>query len=140
MFRSTALAAVAVFPLCSFAAPAHTVDCNAGQSLNRTLARMDKFSPATVAFSGTCTEYVVVDGFNNLTLTGREGAAIQQPITNPPASPGYVLSVKSSRSITLSGFAVRSQANVFSSIGIGKGSADIVLRDISTDGSWGVVV
>jgi hypothetical protein len=44
------------------------VDCGAGQSLNRILAKMGKLQPATLKFKGTCTEYVVVDGFNNLTL------------------------------------------------------------------------
>jgi hypothetical protein len=35
---------------------------------------MNKFSSGTVVFTGTCTEYVVVDGFENLTLTDVQGA------------------------------------------------------------------
>ena len=116
------------------------VNCDKGQSLNATLAKMNKFSPATVVFTGTCNEYVVVDGFDNLTLTGEPGATIQQPNTAPPPTPPFVLSVKASRSVTFSKFAVRSQASVTSCIGIGGGSTDIMLRDISTDGSWGIFI
>ncbi|HYK38147.1 hypothetical protein, partial [Alloacidobacterium sp.] len=110
------------------------------QSLNRTLAKMEKFIPATVTFTGTCTEYVLVDGFTGLTLKGVNGATIQQPATQPPTSPSFVLSVKASRSITFSGFAVHSQPTVTSSIGIGGGSTDVLLSDITADGSWGVWV
>jgi hypothetical protein len=115
------------------------VDCDAGQSLNRTLAKMGKFGPATVRFKGTCTEYVLVDGFENLTITGLTGAAIQQPATDPPTSPIYVLSVKASKGVTLSGFALHSRSSAFSGIGIGKGSSDVLLRNVTTDGSWGIV-
>jgi hypothetical protein len=122
------------------AAPTPNVNCDKGQSLNAALAKMNKFSPATVVFTGTCTEYVAVNGFNNLTLTGVQGATIQQPNTLPPPSPAFVLSVQASRSVTFSGFAVHSQPSVTSCIGIGGGSSDIMLRDISTDGSWGIFI
>ena len=116
------------------------VNCDKGQSLNATLAEMKKFSPGAVVFTGTCTEYVVVDGFENLTLTGVQGATIQQPNTPPPAGLSFVLSVQESRSVTFSGFAVHSQVSVTSCIGIGGGSTDIMLRDITTDGAWGIFI
>src|SRR5262252_8896331 len=73
------------------------VDCGAGQSLNSALAKLDKFAPATVNVKGTCTEYIVVDGFNQLILNGVQGAALQQP-DSPPPSDSYVLSIQASRS------------------------------------------
>jgi hypothetical protein len=115
------------------------VNCDAGQSLNSTLAKLDKFAPATVTVKGTCTEYVLVDGFNELTLNGVQGAALQQPDSNPQSN-SYVLSIHASRGITVSGLAVRSQPSIFSGIGIGGGSNDVRLQNVSTDGSWGVVV
>ena len=140
MMRALALGILLFSTIWAAAVPTPNVNCDKGQSLNRTLAKMDKFSPATVIFTGTCTEYVVVEGFDKLTLTGVQGATIQQPNTTPPTSPSFVLSVKESRSVTFSGFAVHSQPSVTSSIGIGGGSTDIMLRDISTDGSWGIFI
>ena len=139
MLRSISLVVLVLSPIFASAIPSPTVDCDAGQSLNRTLAKMDKFSSATVTFKGTCTEYVVIDGFNNLTLNGAQGATIQQPSTNPKNNQ-YVLSITGSRGITASGFAVHSLSNIFSSIGIGGGSNKVVLQGVSTEGSWGVVV
>jgi hypothetical protein len=116
------------------------VDCDAGQSLNRTLTNMDKLTPATVNIKGTCTEYVLVDGFNDLTLHGLQGATLQQPSTNPKSNQ-YVLSIKGSRGITVSALAVHSlPTSIFSAIGINGGSNDVRLQHVTTDGSWGVVV
>src|SRR5215470_4162718 len=121
MLRSIALATVVLSSVWASADSTVVVDCGAGQSLNSTLAKMDKFAPASVRFKGTCNEYVLVDGFENLTIKGLTGATIQQPATNPSTSPIYVLSVKASKGITLSGFAVHSRPSAFSGIGIGRG-------------------
>ena len=137
--RLVALTTLIFSALWAAAAPTPTVDCDAGQSLNRTLAKMDKFTPATVTVKGTCTEYVLVDGFNDLTLNGLPGTTLQQPSTNPQSNP-YVLSIKASRNITVSGLAVHSLPSIFSSIGIGGGSNGVRLQNVTTDGSWGVVV
>ena len=101
-----------------------TVDCGAGQSLNHTLSQLDKFTPATVTIKGTCTETVLVQGFNNLTLNGATGAAIQQPDSTPPPN-SYVLSIRGSRGVSVSGLAVHSLPTAFSGIGIGGGSGDL---------------
>jgi len=85
---------------------------------------MNKLIPATLRIKGTCTEYVLVDGFNDLALNGVQGANIQQPSTNPQSN-SYVLSIR---------------ASVFSVIVIGGGSTDVRLQSVTTDGSWGVVV
>jgi len=138
MMRAMAFGTLLFSTTWAAAHPTPTVDCDDGQSLNRTLARMEKFLPATVMFTGTCKEYVLVDGFTGLTLRGVNHATIEQPATPPTTNPSYVLSVRASHSVTLSEFAVHSQPTVSSSIGIGGGSTDVLLRDITTDGSWGV--
>jgi len=107
-----------------------TVDCNAGQSLNRRLAKMDKNKPATITVKGTCTEYVVIDGFTGLTLNGAPGAALQQPSTNPENIPA-VLWIHASQSVTVSGFAIHGEGVLV------KNSVDIYLSNLTTDGSGG---
>ena len=134
-----ALGSLLSLSICSFATPPITVDCDAGQSLSRTISKLDKLSPATVKVTGACTEFVVIDGFNNLTLKGMQGANLQQPATNPKSS-SYLLSIRASRSVTVSGFAIHSQPSIFSSVGIGGGSTDIVLQNVTAEGSWGVVI
>jgi hypothetical protein len=133
---SATLLSVAIW---ATAASAVTVDCDAGQSLSKSLATLNKLTPATVTVKGTCTEYVLVDGFNNLTLNAVQGATLQQPSTNPQSNQ-YVLSIRASRRVTVSGLAVHSLPSIFSAIAIGGGSNDILLQSVSTDGSWGVVV
>src|SRR5262250_60726 len=63
--------------------PTIPVNCDKGQSLNSTLSRLNRKMPTTILVQGTCTEYVRIDGFENLTLKGQPGAALQQPATNP---------------------------------------------------------
>lgn len=139
MMRFALLATLLSVGIWSTTAWAVTVDCDAGQSLSQALAKVNKLTPTTVTVKGTCTEYVLVDGFDNLTLNAVQGATLQQPSTNPQNNQ-YVLSIRASRSVTVSGLAVHSLATIFSSIGIGGGSNDITLQSVSTDGSWGVVV
>jgi len=116
------------------------VNCNKGQSLNKILSKLNKQVATTVVVQGTCTEYVTIDGFESLTVNGQAGAAIQQPDTPPLANPSFVLSITGSRGVTISGLAVHSLPSVFSGIGIGKGSNQVLLQSVSVDGSWGVVV
>ncbi len=118
--------------------PTIQLNCNS-QSLNKTLSRLNKDLPTTILLQGTCTEYVTIDGFEQLTIRGQSGAAIQQPNT-PPPNPSYVLSITGSRGVTIAGIAVHSLPSIFSAIGIGKGSNQILLQNVSTDGSSGVVV
>ena len=144
MKRFFTLAALFFSATSTFAIQTRTVNCDEGQSLTLALATLIKFLPATVTVKGTCTEYVLVNGFNDLTLTGAPGATLQQPSTNPPSNPIFVLSIKASRSVTVTGLAVRSlpsPANaLLSSIGIGGGSNQVRLQDVTTDGSWGIFV
>jgi len=138
MLRSIALATLVLSSIWAFADPSPVVDCGQGQSLNRTLSKMQKFEPATVKFKGTCIEFVVIDGFDNLTLTGLPGATIQQPTTNTPTGAFFVVRVAASRRVTLSGFIVQSLPSASSAIGVERGSTDILLEDITTDGSGGI--
>jgi len=138
MLRSMVLVTLVVSSILAFADQNRVVDCGQGQSLTRTLASIDKSESATVRFKGTCAEYVVIDGFDNLTLKGMSNAAIQQPASDPPTGSSFVLSVKASRAVTFSGFAVHSRPSVLSAIGIGKGSTDVLVKQVTIDGSWGI--
>ena len=140
MLRSIALATLVLSSLWATADPSPVVDCDRGQSLNRTLSKMEKFEPATVKFKGTCNEYVEIDGFDNLTVNGLPGATIQQPATNTPTGAIYVVRVAAARGVTLSGFTVQSLPSAFSAIAIERGSTDVLLENITTDGSWGIVI
>ena len=144
MMRFFASATLLLSATSAFADQTRTVNCDTGQSLAFTLATLNKLQPATVRVQGTCTEYILIDGFNDLTLTGMPGATLQQPSTIPATNPLSVLSIKASRSITVTGLAVRSLPSpsniLLSSIGIGGGSNQVRLQDVTTDGSWGIVV
>jgi len=119
--------------------PTIPVDCGKGQSLNSTLSRLNRKMPTTILVKGTCTEFVMIDGFEDLTIKGQSGAAIQQPLTNPQSN-SYVLYISGSRGVTISGLAVHSLPAIFSGIGIDKGSNQILLQNVNVDGSWGVVI
>lgn len=60
------LAVVCLFLLAS--APAYaddvTVDCNKKKTINAALAALGKQGPHTVTVLGTCTEPVLIDGFD----------------------------------------------------------------------------
>ena len=116
-----------------------TVNCDNGDSLNGKLAKLNKQAPHTVIVQGTCTEFVSVNGFEGLTLRGQAGATIQQPAANLQNNI-YVLSITGSRGINIFGLSVSSLPSIFSGIGIGKGSSQVQLQNVSVTGSWGIVV
>lgn len=115
------------------------VNCDAGQSLSQTLSTLDKNTPNTVWVKGTCTEYVVIDGFEGLTITGFKGATLQQPSTNPPTPLIILMSIFASRSVTISGLTFHSLPSAFSSIGVGYGSTNVILQGLTIDGPWGIL-
>ena len=120
--------------------PTIPVNCSKGQTLNGTLSKLNRQLPVTVVVEGTCTEFVTIDGFENLTIKGQSGAAIQQPATPPPPAPNFLLSITGSRGVSISGLALHSLASVGAGIGVGKGSNQILLQNLNLDGSWGVIV
>jgi Right handed beta helix region len=116
-----------------------TVDCNNGQSLNATLAKLNRLTPYTVSVNGTCTEYVQVVDFENLTLKGLSGATLVQPTTGPGNM--YLLFIESSRSVTVDGFSIQASPTILGAIGIGHGSSDIRLRNLNIQGGdFGVAI
>lgn len=136
MFRIFALITLLFAATWATANATIVVDCDAGQSLNRTLAKMDKYTPATVQVKGTCTEYILVNGFDGLTLHGLQGATLLQPSTDPGNGLGInVLLIEASRSITISGLDVHSRSSAGAGIAIGQNSQDVRLRNLTIDGA-----
>ena len=112
------------------------VNCDQGQSINRTLAKMNKTEPTTVLVKGTCTEFVEVNGFEGLTLKGLPGATLQQPAKDPGNGLAiHVLLIEASRSVTVDGFAIHSGPSALGDIGIGRNSIDVQLRNLTIDGA-----
>jgi len=117
-----------------------TVDCNKGQSLNGTLSKLNKLTPSTVTVNGTCTEYVQVIGFENLTLTGLAGATLLQPSTGGSNLLG-LLYIEASQSVTVDGFSIQAGTATVSAVAIGHGSSDIRLRNLNIQGgSSGITI
>jgi hypothetical protein len=117
-----------------------SVDCSAGDSLNHALSRLDKKASYTVSVNGTCTEYVHVFGFENLTLNGLPGAKLLQPATGAGNLANDVLFIGSSQSVTVQGFTIQADT-IVSAVGIGHGSTDIRLRNLTVaGGTFGIIV
>jgi hypothetical protein len=118
-----------------------TVDCSNGQSLNRTLAKLNTILPITVFVKGACSEYVQVTGFDKLTLIGLSGATLSQPTTGTGNFLSAVLLIESSRSVTVGGFIIHANTSGGTGIGIGHGSTDIRLRNLKVQGGGeGIIV
>ena len=118
-----------------------TVDCSKGQSLNQTLAKLNRQTPYTVSVNGTCTEYVQVNGFENLTLKGMPGATLLQPGTGAGTLFNSLLFITSSRSVQVEGFTIQADTVTVPAVGIGHGSRDIRLRQLDiTGGNPGITV
>ena len=117
-----------------------TVDCSKGQSLNKTLAKLNGQTPYTVSVNGTCTEFVQVIGFHNLLLKGMPGATLVQPSTGGGNHFNSTLFIESSQSVQVEGFAVRGNSAPLADIGIGHGSTDIRLRSLNISGGDGGIL
>ena len=117
-----------------------TVDCSKGQSLNQTLAKLNKQTAYTVSVNGTCTEWVQVVGFQNLVLKGLPGATLVQPSTGGNLFNSTLL-IEASQSVQVEGFAIQGGAGALPNIGIGHGSTDIRLRSLDiSGGSAGILI
>jgi hypothetical protein len=91
--------------------------------------------------SGTCTEYVQVSGFQNLTLKGLPGAALVQPSTAPPNLLGILLLIGYSQSVAIDGFSIQASPSGGPAIGIDHGSRDIRLRNLQVvGGNFGIII
>jgi hypothetical protein len=111
-----------------------TVDCGNGQSLNRTLSKLEKHAAVTVSVQGTCTEFVQIIGFNNLTLKGQPGATLLQPSTGAGNLFNSVLLIESSLHVTVSGLSIQADTTTVTAVGIGHGSRDIRLLNLNVKG------
>jgi len=117
------------------------VDCNAGQSLNRTLAKLDKHTAFTVSVNGTCTESVQVTGFEGLTLKGTPGATLLQPTTSPGNLFNSLLLIESSRNVSVQGLSIQGDPASVPAVGIGHGSRDVRLRNLTIEGGgYGILI
>lgn len=111
------------------------VNCAQGQSLNQTLSKIRNLKSVTLVVTGTCTEYVTLNGFDALTLKGAPGAVLQQPATTPTNGLGiWVLSIAASHGVTVDGLNIHSGPSALAGIGIGQNSTDIRLRNLTVDG------
>jgi hypothetical protein len=122
------------------AAAAHQtlVDCNRGQSINTALSKIDKHTPATILVKGTCTEWVQIIGFEDLTLKGSPGATLVLPSTNPQPN---LLLIEGSRNLVIDGFSMNSNASGPAAIGVLNGGTDVRLRNLTIDGgNPGIIV
>lgn len=118
-----------------------SVDCNSGQSLNLALSKLDKQTAYTVSVTGTCTEYVQVIGFANLTLKAVPGAMLLQPSGGGGSLFNSLLLIESSRSVTVQGFTIQADTITVPAVGIGHGSTDIRLRHLTViGGTEGILV
>jgi len=117
-----------------------TVDCSKGQSLNQTLAKLNRQTFYTVSVNGTCTEFVQVVGFHNLLLKGLPGATLVQPGTGGGNTFNATLYVESSQSVQIEGFTVQGNTGTLPDIGIGHGSTDIRLRSLNISGGGGGIL
>lgn len=118
-----------------------TVDCSKGQSLNQTLAKLNRGTSYTVSINGTCTEFVQVVGFHNLVLKALPGATLVQPSSGGGNLFNSTLYIQSSQSVQVEGFTVQGNSGTFADIAIGHGSTDIRLRSLNiSGGSGGIVV
>ena len=133
------LAAILALPGTT-AAETVTVNCNRGESINRALGRLDPKVENTVRVRGTCAEYVVIRGFDGLTLKAvPAGAALVAPATPRDPLVGTLVFVDASRSVTIDGLAITAPTTV-AGIAIGRGSTDVRLRDlVVTGGSIGLI-
>src|SRR5215467_9643326 len=117
-----------------------TVDCSKGQSLNKTLANLNRQAAYTVSVNGTCTEWVQVIGFHNLLLKGLPGATVVQPGTGGGTLFNATLLIESSQSVQVEGFSIQANGNPLPNIGIGHGSTDIRLRSLDIQGGGGDII
>lgn len=139
MARGIVLIALSLTTNTALAASAY-VNCNHGQSLNSVLAHLDPHVPNTVSVRGTCTENVLVEGFDGLTLNGLSGATLVQPTNAAVGGTASVLLIDASRSVTVSGFTIDAPKTGNTGIGIGHGSSDIRLSNLTINGGASGIV
>ena len=94
-----------------------TVECSNPKAKVRTItaapAPLNKTAENTVRVSGACSEWLLITGFENLTLLAEAGASISAPTTAPPE--GYdpiVLFVTDAGNVSVKGFTINGRGIV----------------------------
>jgi hypothetical protein len=77
------------------------VNCDQGQTINTALAQLKRHGPNSVNVRGTCTEWIDIRNFDQLTLKGRPGAVIALPSTPRPTPNTAVFQVFNSRDVVI---------------------------------------
>lgn len=115
-----------------------TVNCDRGGSINHVLALLPRGMPSTVTVNGTCTEYVVIRGLQDLTVRSSTGASLVRPIGNSQGSCLFkaALTIEASRRVTIDGLRVQASDTGYCSGGVfvRSGSADVRLRNLTVEG------
>lgn len=78
-------------------------------SIQAALDALDKQGPHTVTVSGTCSEYVAVDRFDQLNLVATPGASINDPFAGAPQR--MLLQIVRSRLVAVNGFSINGGIN-----------------------------
>jgi hypothetical protein len=81
------------------------VNCDKGDSINRELAKLKKAGPNEITVTGTCTQRVLVEGFDDLSLLAASGAILNDPADGSMAP---VVEVHASRRVLIDGFTINS--------------------------------
>jgi len=114
------------------------IDCSKGDSINAALAKLSRSGPNQLTVTGSCAEDVVIDGFDDLTLTAMPGAAL-----NPAsATSKTILLINSSRRVIVDGFAVNIAAPgpglPFTWVAEFNGSVGCVMKNLTVTGGGGI--
>ncbi len=87
-----------------------SVDCSNPKAKVKTitaaLGQLNKTAENTIHVSGACSEWVRVQGFENLTLVANGSSSINAPTTPAPYGEAYVLLVYDSGNVAANGFTI----------------------------------
>lgn len=79
------------------------VRCDAGEKIGVALSKLDKTRPNVVKVYGTCQENLVISGFDDLKIIGKQGATL---LAAPPES-AFGITVSASRNLSIETLTMR---------------------------------
>ena len=109
------------------------VRCDAGETIGRTLSRLEKWRPHSLNVSGTCHENLSIAGFDDLTIVGKTGAAL---VPVPPAT-APAIDVSASRLVSIEGLTIRAGDDPWRAALTLAACQDCRLRNVTVDGGVG---
>jgi hypothetical protein len=109
------------------------VRCNAGETIGRALARLDKSHRQVLRVSGTCRESVLIQGFADLTIVGSPGATLE----SVPGTAAYLISVTSSQAVSIQNLSFRVTDDVNKPALVLWSCQQCSLYDVTVDGGVG---